>query len=566
VTVGDEDAELGAGGPPSSDGGPPARFTVTTAVRRVHLLSLGLAALLLLYDSTTQWFHVDEWDFLAHRGLRLTGNDGLLYPHDVHWSTIPILVWRGLFNLVGVRDYWLYSLPLIVASLVVAHVLWRLMLRYQVEPWTATALVGTLVVIGVGSEDLLWAFQLGFVGSLAFGLLAVEATEDDRPWLAAAWGLGALLCSGMGVPLVAAGAAVALARRRFRVAVIAAVPPAVIFLSWWVTIGHRGGGRAGHVTVGSLASYVWTGLTASAGGYLDLPRVVGAVLVVALAGAALWRRDVPAVLAVMTVPLYLFVGVGRVGILGPGEAAASRYSYFTIALLLPLVGELITSLLRWRVLEPVVLTGLVVVIGINLVVLQLDANTRGQFGTSVHKELDAAAYLVSRGRRFAETALPARSYNGAQSTLTLATLETWIRRGQFPVPARVSESELQRENAVLDVSASPRRSDAAGVTFVDAHTPTCVHLYARASIEVHLGATNVLRMVPEPSPRFSPSSPIVMRVSLLSDHVAAGTHVDVVMGPSDRWLSLPGGGYATAELTPVNDTVLVCEASARRSA
>ncbi len=539
--------------------GPP--FTVTPAVRRVHLLSLGVAAVVLLYDSTTQWFHLDEWDFLAHRGVRLSGNDGLLYPHNVHWSTIPILVWRGLFDLVGVRDYWLYSLPLIAACLVVAHVLWRLMLRYQVEPWTATALVGTFLVLGVGSEDLLWAFQIGFVGSLAFGLLAVEATENDRPWLAAAWGLGALVCSGMGVPLVAACGAVALARRKLRVAVIAVVPPAVVFLSWWVTIGHRGGGRAVNVTVGALASYVWTGLTASAAGYLDLPRFVGAILVIAVAGVALWRRDVPAVLAVMTVPLYLFVGVGRVSLLGVGEAAASRYSYFTIALLLPLVGEFITHLLgRWRVLEPVVLSGLVVVIVLNLILLEADSSTRAAQSDALHKEVDAAAYLVSHGGRFSGTALPTRSYDGDQSTLTMATLETWIRQGRFPVPAHVSEAELLSESAVLHLSASRRRSPGTDVTFVDSDTPRCVHLDPGASIEVHLAATSVLRAAPENAARFSRSSPIVMKIFLLSDHVFAAAHTDVVMTPSDHWVTLPAGGYRTAELEPVNDTIVVCEA------
>jgi hypothetical protein len=542
--------------------GPP--FTLTPAIRGVHLLSLGVAALVLLYDSTSQWFHLDEWDFLAHRGVRLSGNDGLLYPHNVHWSTIPILVWRGVFDLVGVRDYWLYSLPLIAASLVVAHVLWRLMLRYQVEPWTATALVGTFVVLGVGSENLLWAFQIGFVGSLAFGLLAVEATENDRPWLAAAWGLGALLCSGMGVPLVAACGAVALARRKVRVAVIAVVPPAVAFVWWWLTFGDRSGAQDVHISIGSLASYVWTGLTASAAGYLGLPRVVGAILVIALAGAALWRRDVPAVLAVlavMTVPLYVFVGVGRVGILGAGEAAASRYSYFTIALLLPLVGGLITNLVgRWRVVEPVVLTGLGILILVNLSILQNDSSTRAGESDAIHKEVDAAAYLVNRGGRFLGTALPARAYEGGQATLTMATLETWIRRGQFPVPARVSEAQLLRENAVLDLSASPRRPPGAGVTFVDAHSPMCVHLHPGASIQVHLGLTGVLRIVPEDAPPFSPSSPIVMRISLLPDRVISAAHTDVVMEPSDRWLTMPGGGYRTAELEPVNDTIVVCEA------
>jgi len=157
------------------------------AVRTAHILSLTVAALLLVYWSTRQWFRLDEWDFVANRGVRL-GAQGLFYPHNEHWSTIPILTSRGLFNLVGVRDYWLHALPLIIAHLVAAHLLWRLMLRHQIEPWTATALVGAFLLLGVGSSALIFAFNVTFVGSLAFGLLGVEAVENDRTWMSAVWG------------------------------------------------------------------------------------------------------------------------------------------------------------------------------------------------------------------------------------------------------------------------------------------------------------------------------------------------------------------------------------------
>jgi hypothetical protein len=533
---------------------------VPPKVRLVHFLSLAVAAIVLVYDSTTQWFQLDEWDFLAHRGVRLTGDDGLFYPHNVHWSTIPILIWRGLFNLVGVRDYWLYSLPLIAASLVVAHVLWRLMLRYQVEPWTATALVGTFVVLGVGSQNLIWAFQIGFVGSLAFGLLAVEATENNRPWLAASLGFGAILCSGMGVPLVAAYGAVALARRKFRVAVIAVVPPAAIFLAWWFGIGHRAGAHAVHITVGGLASYVWTGLAASVGGYLDLPRFVGGVLVVALAAACIWRRDVPAVLAFMTVPFYAFVGIGRVGLFGATEAAESRYSYFAIALLLPLIGQLATSLIRIRGLAPVVITILVILIGLNLVILQTDSSTRARYGTVLHNDVDATAYLLSHGEPLSGTALPTRVWEGAQSTITVTTLEDLIKRGQYPVPATVNTVALKNARTLLEIFASPRRAYSAGATFVDTDLPICVRLHKGSSVKIRLGVTNSLRVVPAYSTRFSASSPIVMQVTLLSSHVVYGAATDVLMDSSDRWLNIPGGGYQTATLMPTNDTTLICQA------
>jgi hypothetical protein len=132
----------------------------------VHIISLAAAGIFLLYEATQHWFSLDEWDFLAYRGVRLGGSHGIAYPHNEQWVTIPLLIWRGLFNLVGVRDYWLYAIPLILAHLGVVYLLWRLMLRHNVEPWTATLLAAAFAIAAVGAGQLTVAFQVTFVGSL----------------------------------------------------------------------------------------------------------------------------------------------------------------------------------------------------------------------------------------------------------------------------------------------------------------------------------------------------------------------------------------------------------------
>ena len=209
-------------------------------VRLTHLLTLAAAGIYLVYLATKQSFYLDEWDFLAYRGIHFSGSEGLFVPHNEHWTTIPILIWRGLFNVVGVRHYWLYTLPMIVAHLVVVSLLWRLMLRHRVEPWVATLLAAAFAVLGAGSGNITSAFQIAFVGSVAFGFLAIEAIEHDRFWLASVWGIAALMCSNIGVPMVFACAIVALVRRRYRGAVVAIVPPALTFVIWYVLIGHVG--------------------------------------------------------------------------------------------------------------------------------------------------------------------------------------------------------------------------------------------------------------------------------------------------------------------------------------
>src|SRR4051794_10217054 len=68
----------------------------------VFLFVLVGAVPLYLYLGRRQWFFLDEWDFLAGRGLNA---HDLLRPHNEHWSTIPVIVYRVLFHLFGLRSY-----------------------------------------------------------------------------------------------------------------------------------------------------------------------------------------------------------------------------------------------------------------------------------------------------------------------------------------------------------------------------------------------------------------------------------------------------------------------------
>jgi hypothetical protein len=151
-------------------------------------------------------------------------------------------------------------------------------------------------------------------------------------------------------------------------------------------------------------------------------------------------------------------------------------------------------------------------------------------------------------------------WEGAQSTITVTTLEDLIKRGQYPVPATVNTVALKNARTLLEIFASPRRAYSAGATFVDTDLPICVRLHKGSSVKIRLGVTNSLRVVPAYSTRFSASSPIVMQVTLLSSHVVYGAATDVLMDSSDRWLNIPGGGYQTATLMPTNDTTLICQA------
>jgi hypothetical protein len=531
---------------------PTAVATMPRAVRLVHLLTLAAVAVFLLVEIRKQWFYLDEWDFLAYRGVHLVGSEGLFAPHNEHWTTIPILIWRALFNLVGVRDYWLYALPLIAAHLVVVHLLWRLMVRHEVDPWTATLLVAAFAVLGVGSENLTRAFQITFVGSVAFGLLAIDALERDRFWPPPIWGVCALMCSNIGIPMVFGCVLVGLVRRRYAAATMAAIPPALVFIVWYALIGHTGTNTStdlASLSLGGLVSYVWTGLTASLGGLVDGPPHLGAVFVAILAGAAVTRRNVPAALALTAVVLYAFVGLGRLQY-GVDQALASRYSYIAVALCLPLIGQLVTQLTRRRDLRPIVMSGLIVLIGANAVMLENGGDLVALVANTWRGQIEAAAYLIHTGQRFPGFATSTSSI-GPPNEPSVAALTSMVRRGQFPVPRTVPLATLDAERAILGVFVSKKPGYPAALHFADSTSPACIVSSPQNPVTVELPVSGSIRMTVE-----HPGPDVGVAISFPLTPQAPS--VTVSLPVSGHWLNVPAGAYPSASVTPSTD-VRLCE-------
>lgn len=395
-----------------------------------------------------------------------------------------------------------------------------------------------------------------------FGLLAIEAIEFDRCWLPAIWGTCALMCSAIGVPMVAAGGIVALARSKPKLAVAAVVPPAVIFVIWYLAIGHNGTTASADVSslsLSGLASYVWVGLAASLGGYLRASQYVGGVLLVVLIGTAAFRRNVPAALAFSTLVLYVFVGSGRLNE-GTAEAASARYSYVAIALLLPLIGQVVTRFVHSHELRPIVMTGLVVVVVINVVFLRTYEVAYqaflGQYDD--RNQIEAAAYLIHKGERFPGE-FPAASRCPTivcvrQDDPKLSQLTTWIRRGQFPAPSDFPAHAVHAERTVLGVFTSTERGYRNDLTF-GAGTISCSTTRPSRAVIVHVPTSGSLRV----KSAFRHSVPI-MTVVFYPVADAPGTSIDLPLFSADKWLNIPSGTYPTAVVS-ASSPVRVCEGS-----
>jgi hypothetical protein len=481
----------------------------------VHLLSLAVAAVALMYLERNQWFFYDEWDFLARRGLHL-GEFGILWGHGEHWSTIPILAYRALAHTVGLRSYAPYMAMLVLLHIVLAHLLWRCMLRGGADPWIATALVGVFLVLGAGANNLDWAFQIGFVGALSMGMLALLLADRDAPLgrrdaVVVLLMIAALMFSGIGVTMAAVVGVAAWLRRGWPTAVALTVIPAAVYLTWLATAARTVSmfppSRSELLTV---PDYVWAGLTHSTEAVTGLAGA-GAVLVLAL--VVLLVRDHRLVgsraaaahaAAVGAAVFYLITGVGRIH-LGIDGAASTRYVYIACALLLPAAGLVLSrSIGRSAIGLGVLLAFVAGALVHNVDLLVADARSWSAAKQAAKRVILAAARAIETENVIADPeALPEPVWT---ADLHLDVLRRMLRDGWLP-PRPVPDDAtrllvaLRLEvtmtgSPVLPVAHAPQVTPLTGAAVVSQGAASRVRLALAApgSVRVEAGADGPLSL------------------------------------------------------------------------
>ena len=428
----------------------------------IHAGTLVVALGVLAFACRGKWFFGDEWDFILYRGLH-HARWGLLYPHNEHWSTFPILWYRAVFAAFGLRTYWPYLCGVFALHLLACHLLWRLMRRAGVASAIATGLALVFAFLGAGAENMTWAFQVGFVGSLVAGLLLLLALDGaPTPWrvaLVSAGAVASLPLSGISVVMVVAVAIAALARWGWRAAAKVAVPAAVVYLLWLRTAGDVGltGDTASlHGGPSDIPRYVWDGLSAALGAPFRSDAVGSAVLlllvaVVASRGRDWWRRGPEVCALAITAPvMFAVISQGRGSI---GVAGASRYVYLADALLLPLVGFAVQQLAGTsapRVLPVLALSVVLAVAGafelrdITRADRTRDLTMRGQMLASL--DIAAAEPTVSKFVDF--------TFN---HDITVANLQSLRAHGELPV-FTPSALNLAQARLALEVAVRHARS------------------------------------------------------------------------------------------------------------
>jgi hypothetical protein len=406
----------------------------------------------------SQWFFFDEWSFLQVKG------PPMLEPHVGHWSTSPLFLFHVLRDTVGLGSYLPFAFAETVAHVAVAHLIWRISLKAGANPWIATAAAAILVFLGSGAENILWAFQVGFLTGLALGLLAFLLASG--PSLSRARFVGivaislfALTWSGTSLPLVVATAALTAHRHGMRRAITYAGICAVVYATWYAryAAGDQGNPGTGGLGLHKILVKVpeFLGVMLLLGWQSIFPVFgLGAVILIAL---LVWllllrkRRDLPgfslALILTAAAALFAFMTAYSRADWSTGAGKSSRYVYVLAALLLPLCAVALTRLARNRKAWIAGTCALLVGLGAYQTILLSNA-ARDQSAVEVGSDGVISAALFLYVEDPAGVDLTAHPDARWAPDVDLADLVTLYSRGELPIDP-FSSADLAEERAVL---------------------------------------------------------------------------------------------------------------------
>jgi hypothetical protein len=299
-----------------------------------------IAAGIILHAGRGLTFFYDEWNFiLERRGISFAT---FLEPHGGdHPTVLPVAAYKAMLQVFGLGDYAPYRLMVLAVHLTCAVLLF-VYARRRLGPWLALAPVALLLFLGSAWQDILWPFQITYLGSLAAGLgmlLALDAGRS-RDWLVCLLLTAALLCSSVGLLFVVV-AAVELAGSpaRWRRAWVVVVPVAILG-AILLAYGGDGAGRD-LASPGNALRYAIDMAAAGFGGLGGLGNDWGRPLFIACAVLlGLLVRQLPAppvrlvALAAGAATFWLLTGISRAELTPPVPPDASRYLYPSALLIL----------------------------------------------------------------------------------------------------------------------------------------------------------------------------------------------------------------------------------------
>ncbi|MGA8248736.1 MAG: hypothetical protein WB797_17645 [Nocardioides sp.] len=289
------------------------------------------------------WFGVDAVNYLTTRGPVPSANEGLLAPYGGHWQTIPLLVYRLLFQVFGMESYLPYVAVALACHLAITFVLYALLRSVGASPWTAVLVAWLVLFYGAGAEAFMWDAPMVLTSSLLLGLVAALVMVRRRfsgrsRVVAAVLLLAAVMCSGTGLAAAVMVGLFAFFRAGPRAAALVSGPAVLAFSVWFFTVGRDGRVHVSASTLPHVPGFVWSGVTGSLGSVLGIPGtgvIVLLVLVVVLCwphvrSAALRQLAVAGFAGALTqLVLSSFASL----VVGDAAARVGRYEYLVWVLM-----------------------------------------------------------------------------------------------------------------------------------------------------------------------------------------------------------------------------------------
>ena len=345
-----------------------SRLTPRTAAFAIIGLAMVASAILIAYWGRGLTFGGDQMGYASRLSAESLGHALLYPPHDKYLIAVPLLFFRGFFEVFGFDSETPFRALAIALQLLCAG-LFFLLARRRVGDLLALPPTVLLLFFGYGGEMVLTGERIPelIAFSAGLGTLLVLPWEDRRGDVAAAVLLAISLASHPAGLAFAAAAAVLIALRpppqRWRSAWVFIVPVA-LYGVWWVFLREPGIYPV-QENLGKLAAFAgesWTAVTAAVSGLagvLDGPPydhllgwVAGALLFILVAAgvATRWRRLPPSFWAAATalLALWLLTGLtrGSAGVEFVRPADSPRYLYPGAVLLLLVLVELAGAVRR----------------------------------------------------------------------------------------------------------------------------------------------------------------------------------------------------------------------------
>ncbi len=337
--------ESGVGDPPADRARRSIRARIVQQPDVLIWLLLCAGALVFLdHFRSPSTFYFDEWNFVLDR--RSGSIDDFLAPHNGHLSLLPVVVYKVALSAFGMNHYRPFRIVGLLVHILVATMIYRYV-RARIGKVCGLAAGVIVLLLGSGWQNIFWPFQIGFMGSVLFGVAAwtLLRHRSRRSDVWASIALGACLaCSGLGIAVVVGTTALLAWDRRWKRLMKIVGPPTLLYLIWYAIYGESQGSSENITLIPRFAANeAASSIAGIAGRSLDWGRVMLLLLLVLLVFVTVRRRRVsPTIIApaVCAISNWLLIGYSRAPF---GDFAASRYVYVGAALVILIVSELLAD-------------------------------------------------------------------------------------------------------------------------------------------------------------------------------------------------------------------------------